>query len=120
MGMPTDFDRNSIEYSVQITQIAKRESYEEYVDVVDELRYNVILSCEHDGQPYTKTIFRVSHFDLTQMNQFLTGNFIPFDWLNKEVYNNWIYALIEREGSLEGLKDQAIESWFPSRVYINV
>ena len=120
MGKPADFDRSTINYSVDITQVAKRESYGEFTDVIDELRYNVILSCECDGKEYTKTIFRVSHFDLTEIDQYLTGNFIPFEWLNREAYNRWIYSIIEREGSLEALKDQAIESWFPTRIYITI
>jgi len=114
MGVPKDFDRNRVGYRVEVIQVAKRDTYEQFENVIDELRYNIILNCLIDGEEKTKSIFQVTHFDVSQIK-----DFIPFEQLTQSTYQKWAMDHIE-SSNIEQLKDQALEEWFPSRVYVNV
>jgi hypothetical protein len=114
MATPNDFDRSSIKYSIDVGQVAKREKHNGYENVIDELRYHIILECVIDGQMKSKKIFQVTHLDVDNIK-----DFVHFDSCNRTVLAKWASDHIEQT-NIEALKDQALEEWFPTRVYVNV
>ena len=120
--MPTFEEiKNEISYNFQISQVGKVHTYEDLVNVIDEVRYNVCLFLPKeykDGatQNLEHKIIKVTNFDIRNLDR---NDFIPFEKVTKDLCLQWIQKYFNTNEDMNRLKKIAFETWFPNKIYFN-
>jgi len=120
--MPTFEEiKNEISYNFQISQVGKVHTYEDLVNVIDEVRYNVCLFLPKeykDGatQNLEHKIVKVTNFDIRNLDR---NDFIPFEKITKDLCLQWIQKYFDTNEDMNRLKKIAFETWFPNKSYFN-